>query len=608
MNTAEYIVKKLEELGVNEIFGVAGDYNFNILYSIENNSQSKFIGCTNELNAGYAADGYARIRGYGAVVTTYGVGELSTINAIAGANAENVPVVNIVGLPSTECVEKRTLMHHNFQDVNYNAFIDSYKSVTSAVTFLSRDNAKMEIDRVFKTLVKEKRPVYIALPMNIAMHEISDKYVSYDWISDQDNLRSAGEKIVSKINKSKHPVIIGDILIKRFDALLEYKEFVSKTGIPVTNFLMGANLIDADYDKYLGGYFGELRNPIAEKYLKDSDCRIYVGVINSDLNSFGKNPSKDINKEIAVYGTYTYIEGKKYDDVKMSELLDYVIKNVESKEIEIEKPNIGYKVKQTEKEPLTTAYIYPRIQEFLKENDIIFAETGTVPQGISLIKFPNNVNVQFQILWGSIGWATPAALGACMAKPQARVILITGDGAHQMSALEVGNMIRYKTKPVVIVLNNKGYMIERVLSNNVNDSFNDIVQMNYAKFARTFEGDIWATKVDTTEDFDKALKVTQIMNKMCYIEACTSKLDMPKLTQDFVSQLKGHNIDIKEETEKFEVGEIEVIDDIKIEEKPHVFEAKKIEEVLPAISSYNKYETVVHKSLNEDMFGDEDNE
>ena len=102
MNTAEYIIKKLEELGVNDFFGVPGDYNFNIIYEIQNNHAVKWIGCTNELNAGYAADGYARLRGYGAVVTTYGVGELSAINAIAGSCAENIPIVSIVGVPSSK--------------------------------------------------------------------------------------------------------------------------------------------------------------------------------------------------------------------------------------------------------------------------------------------------------------------------------------------------------------------------------------------------------------------------------------------------------------------------------------------------------------------------
>ena len=568
MNTAEYIVKRLEELGVNEFFGIPGDYNFNLLYAVENNPSTKWIGCTNELNAGYAADGYARIKGYGALITTYGVGELSAINAIAGAMAENIPIVHIVGLPSSGKIESKELIHHNFQDVNYQNCINAYKQVTAGTAFLTKDNAKLEIDRILKVLIKEKKPVYIAIPSDIAIMNISDRLVSYDWISDRKTLEEASEKIARKINKSEKPVIIGDILIKRFDAEIEYKELVSKSGIPVSNFMMGMNLINVNYEKYLGGYFGNLRNPLAEKYINESDCIIAVGPIYSDLNSFGFALTQDLNKNIAVYGS-----------------------KIEPKDIEIDKPNIGYKIKSPDNEPITSDYIYPRIQEFLKDNDIIFAETGTIPFGISQMGLPESANVQFQTLWGSIGWATPAAFGACLAKPQARTILITGEGAHQFTALEIGNMLRRGLKPIVILINNGGYTTERLLSSNPQDKFNDIMQMNYAKFARVFEGDVWATKATTAEDFDKALKVTQIMNKLCYIEVSTDKLDAPQLTWGYVNSVKSGTkyTQITETSSENNIAEETVLSS-------------------PVKTSFEngfEYETVVHQTFNDEDFNEE---
>ena len=113
ISISDYLILRLQKLGVSEFFGLPGDYNFNIIKSVENNPDTNWIGCTNELNAGYAADGYARIKGYGALITTYGVGELSAINAIAGAMAENVPIMKIVGVPSTKHIENKTLLHHN---------------------------------------------------------------------------------------------------------------------------------------------------------------------------------------------------------------------------------------------------------------------------------------------------------------------------------------------------------------------------------------------------------------------------------------------------------------------------------------------------------------
>lgn len=580
MNTAEYLVKKLEELGVNDFFGLPGDYNFNILYAIENNPNTRWIGCTNELNAGYAADGYARMRGYGAIVTTYGVGELSAINAIAGSNAENVPVISIVGVPATKNIENKTMVHHNFQEVNYYACYEAHKPLTAACAYLTRDNAKLEIDRVLKVFVKEKKPVYIAIPLDIAKMEISDKEVSYDWASDEEVLKLVTGKIVAKINNSKNPVILGDLLVKRFDARIEYKEFVEKTRIPVTNFLMGTNLIDMDYDLYLGGYYAQFSNPEAEKHINETDCLIAVGPVYTDLNAFGFNIPHKLNDQIAIYGTYTYVDGARYNNVKMADVLEAVTKLVDPKDMKISKPQIGYEHKDAGNEALASAYIYPRLQEFIKDNDIIVAETGIIPHGVAPMKLPATAELQTQTLWGSIGWATPATLGVCMAKPNSRVILITGEGSHQLTAMEIGNMLRRGIKPVIIVLNNKGYTIERVLSDSPEDCFNDIMQMNYSKFARVFEGDVWSTKVTTAEDFDKALKVTQIMNKMCYIEICTEAMDMPKLTEDLISCFK------KKAAENKQQPEIQV----KPIEENNSFNDK---------TGSEKFETVVHKGLSE---------
>ena len=430
-----------------------------------------------------------------------------------------------------------------------------------------------------KILVKERKPVYIAIPLDIATIEISDKDVSYDWESDSENLQIVATEIATKINSSKSPIILGDLLIKRFDTNIEYKEFVEKARIPVTNFLMGTNLIDMDYDLYLGGYYSKYKNPEAESLINNTDCLIAIGPVYTDLNASGFNLPYKINEHIAVYGTYTYVEGKKYDNVKMADVLDSVTKLIDSKDIKIKKTNIGYESKQAENKPLTSEYIYPRLQEFIKENDILLAETGIIPQGIVTMKFPPAVDIQTQTLWGSIGWATPATLGVCCAKPNSRVILVTGEGSHQLTAMEIGTMLRFGLKPIVIVLNNGGYTVERLLSNSPDDKFNDIMQMNYSKFARIFEGDVWSTKVTTEEDFDKALKVTQIMDKLCYIEICTGNMDMPNLTKEIISNLrhKEGNTDKKETSLNIEKNITETISN----------------------NVCNSFETVVHRGIGE---------
>ena len=576
MNTADYIIKKIEEIGVNDIFGYSGDYNLDIIKAIDNNSQTRFIHCTNPLNAGYASDGYARIRGYGAFITNYGNGELTAINAVAGAFAENVPIINVVGLPSTVDINNKKCLRHNFQEVNYSTFMNAYKEVTSTVAFLTKDNAKIEIDRVFKTLARKKQPIYIALPLDIANMEISDRYVSSDWFSNKETLEELVNKISEKINSAKNPVILGDILVKRFDAEIEYKELVTKSNIPTTNFIMGTNLADMDLPNYIGGYFADLKNSIAENLVHNSDCLIAVGAIYSNINSSGMKIPYDINSHIAIYGDYTYVNGKKYDDVKMSEVLEGILEKIEVKTYDINKPNLGYKQKNAEKNDLYPEYVYPRLQEFFKQNDIVISETGSSLFKLAQMKFLPSIDFQSQTLWGAIGWSGPAALGASLAKEQARVILITGDGAHAQTAMEIGTILKYNLKPIVIVINNHCFCEEKLINNSLDNSFFNTLQINYSKLARVFEGDVWSTKVITDDDLDKALKVTQIMNKMCYIEVCMKNSDIPNITK---------LPEIKAEPEHNKVLDTEA----QQESKPINIKQDKI-----------LYETVVHKSLGDE--------
>lgn len=569
MNTAEYLIKKLEELGINDFFGLPGDYNFEIINAVQENENTKWINCTNELNAGYAADGYAREKGYGAMITTYGVGELSAMNSVAGSYAENVPVINIVGAPNSKLLEEKKLIHHQFSNPEPYAFIEAFNSVTQAAAFLTRDNAKIEIDRVLKTFVKEKKPVYICIPQDIAQLEISDKDVDYGWLSDRGALKTVTEKISEKIKNSERPIILADVLTRRFNAVRELKTFVEKSEIPVTNFVMGMGIIDSNYKNYLGTYLADYGNPSAKKYLETTDCLIAVGSVYSDVNSLGFKLPYNINSHVAIYGTYTYVDGVKYENVKMSDVLREISETIEQKSYDFEKSELGCDEVEAGEE-LTSDYIYSQLQGFLKEDDIIFSEIGLVPYGIFGLKLPKSVSFNVQALWCSIGWATPAAFGAGMAKPNSRIVLVTGDGAHQISALEVGNMLKYGLKPVIIVINNNGYTIERMLSGKFDNEFNDIVNINYSKLARIFDGDIWSTRVNTAEDFEKALRVTAIMKKLCYIEACVDKSDSPAMARAF---LCGNKIEQPKR---------------KVKQKKEVKLSKNIDA---------KYSTIVHESL-----------
>ena len=154
-------------------------------------------------------------------------------------------------------------------------------------------------------------------------------------------------------------------------------------------------------------------------------------------------------------------------------------------------------------DPITAAALYPRWERFLRPNDIVVAETGTVSMGLGFTRMPTGATFYNQTLWGSIGWATPAAFGAAIAAPDRRVVLFTGEGAHQFTVQEIAQFARYDTKPVIFVLNNSGYLIERLLCKDPAIEYNDIAHWRYSELPHAFGCDDWYTaRVTTCAELD----------------------------------------------------------------------------------------------------------
>lgn len=544
IKVADYLIQELNKLGITDFFGLPGDFNFNILYAIDDNPNTNWVGCTNELNAGYAADGYARINGYGALVTTYGVGELSAVNATAGSFAENIPVIHIAGTPATKYIKQNALIHHNFQNPDYYAYEKVFSNVVETTAFLNENNAKNEIDRILSVFIKTQRPVYVAIPVDICKLEIENNPQIITPKSDENSLNLVVENILELINNSKYPVILGDVLVKRYKAKREFDEFVEKSQFPVSNLLMGKGLIEPENKMYLGTFLSQYENINAYNALAESDCVISVGVINSDLNTYRLGLPLNPSDFVEIQGTFAIIKNKKYENVLMKDVLNKLCEKITARTIQLpeKKPSFITPV-EADNTQLSCKYIFPRIQEFLRPNDMIFVETGIIPHGFAPTRLQKNTEVNTQTLWGSIGWATPAAFGGQMAAKDRRTILLTGEGSHQLTACEISNMMKNNLKPILFVINNSGYTIERILCDDPWDFFNDIIKWDYSKLPQVFDGDVWAAQARTNLEFDNILKQAEIEQKsrMCYIELFTDKMDIPFLTTKIVENIKKNN-------------------------------------------------------------------
>lgn len=540
VTVADYLVKKLKFLGIKNVFGLPGDYNFNILDAIIKDDEINWVNSTNELNASYSSDGYARINGYGAVVTTYGVGELSAINGIAGSMAENVPVIHIAGVPKTSFIEKNIIVHHNFSNPNYYLFENAYKNVVETTAYLNFENAKKEIDRVFNVFVNEKKPVYIAIPVDVCEFLIDD--YGFDKIeykkSDEKALNETVSEIISLIEKAKNPIIFFDYLCKRYKLQNEIKEFINKTNMKFGTFLMGKGIIDETNPNFTSVNGGNLSS-FVQNEIKNSDLIITAGYLNADLNTGGFSAfEKEIDIEIRK--NETIIKGKVYKNVLLQ---DVILKLNEKITKTFEKNNFKQiKKKINEKGKIKVDDILPLIETVLDEDDIFTMETGLFSLSGSFLNLKKNMEYLSQTLWGSIGWATPALFGAMMADNKKCHIMFTGEGAHQLTIQEMANFFEYDLKPVIFVLNNNGYTVERVLSKDPDDKFNNITDWNYPKLIEGFSNnkDYFIKTVSTLENFIETIDEIKKLKgkKLCYVEIMTDKKDYGSLCGRFISNMK----------------------------------------------------------------------
>ena len=176
----------------------------------------------------------------------------------------------------------------------------------------------------------------------------------------------------------------------------------------------------------------------------------------------------------------------------------------------------------------------------MHEGDNLVLETGLINLAGAKLKIKKNISVNNQILWGSIGWATGAALGVDLADKNARTILVTGEGSHQLSAQEISTMMRNNLKPVIFVINNGGYTIERLLSKDPLDKFNDIAGWNYSKLPYVFGENVYSISVSNDIELDEAFKTIEKeqQNKMCYIEMHFDMFELPELAKESMNNLK----------------------------------------------------------------------
>jgi len=448
MTLGNLIIDIVKKLGVSHVFGVPGDYNLRFLDYIVESDALTWIGNCNELNGSYAADGYARENGIGVLVTTCGVGELSAANGIAGSFAHNVSVLHIVGYPNSKLLESDAPVHHTLGNYRKNSFLQTFSAITGAQTILTHTNYLEELQRVILHMLRTKKPAYIGIPTDLIDMDISstiEEILFYPKNSDDAIIATLGNRILERFLDAKRPLFFLGANIARFGLRELMTQILQKTNAKFGTTLMGKSIINETSvaePNFLGIYAGDYSTNGMVGIVQSSDCIISIGTVETDLNSGGFSEDGINFENVITVRPYSVKVGKTlYSGIDIEKLLLYIKEHA--------KPNtLADKIfapKEEEKSihpPLECALnhkdFWSRIkQNIIKEGDIVVAEAGSSLFGLVQQNLPAGIDFVSQILWASIGYTLPAAIGSAIASPHRRVLLFIGDGSFQLTAQEV---------------------------------------------------------------------------------------------------------------------------------------------------------------------------
>lgn len=537
----DYVLGRLHDLGITEIFGVPGDFAFPIEDAIIANPDIDWVGCCNELNAAYAADGYARIRGVGAVSTTYGVGELGAISAVAGSYAEHLPVFHLTGMPNLATQADRALVHHTLGNGEFGLFRSMAEFVVGATAIITPDNVVAETERLIAEALYNHRPVYLAFPADVVNKPVlaSSPPIPLP-ASDPAELAAATDAVARMLNAASHACVLPGLLLDRLRLDDVATRFIEAAALPFATMFADKSVLDEDHPNYIGMYDGRLMEEAVREFVESCQAVVTVGTMQTDFNTGAFTAHLDPARTIDIGLHRTSVGGTFYQNVEMADILQELAARAwPSRAPAGLRPTSLGPVVGSGADPITADALYPRWAEFLREDDIVIAETGTCSMGLAFDRLPRGARFYNQTLWGAIGWATPAALGAAVAAPGRRVVLITGEGSHQLTAQEIGQFHRLGLQPIVFVLNNSGYLIERLLCKDPTSAYNDLAAWNYSELPHALGCVDWFTaRVTTCDELDDALATAGRGGQAAYIEVVTGTYDAPALPNKLHDNVK----------------------------------------------------------------------
>jgi indolepyruvate decarboxylase len=483
----QYLLDQLYRHGVRHMFGVPGDYILRF-YELLEGSSIKRIGTTREDSAGFAADAYARVRGLGAACVTYCVGGLNITNPVAGAYAEKSPVILISGAPPLAERYRHPLVHHLVH--NFSTQREVFSKITVASTALEDPyTAYWEIDRVIHAVERYKRPGYIELPADMVdvtrRHEHRDQ--SLEEITDTMALAESIAEATEMLNRARRPAILAGVEVHRFGLQEALLKLVEKTRIPVAATVLGKSVIGEAHPLYLGVYEGAMGPERVRRRIESADCLLMLGCFMTDVNLGVYTAELDPSRTIYATSEKTAICRHSFENVPFRSFVRALLKARLKRRPQptVRRPRLAPAGRRRDGERISMRTLFALLDNVITEKILVISDVGSCTFSAIDLTIQRHTEFLCPAYYTSMGFAVPGALGAQMANPSLRPLVLVGDGAFQMTGMELSTAVRMGLNPVVVVLNNHGYTTERTI---LDGPFNDILNWDYSRLPDLLKG------------------------------------------------------------------------------------------------------------------------
>jgi TPP-dependent 2-oxoacid decarboxylase len=501
----QYLAARLTEIGVAHYFAVPGDYNLVLL---------------DEVATGGAA----------AVFVTYSVGGLSLLNAVAGAYAEDLPLIAVSGGPNTNSTSEYELLHHTLGKVDYEYQREIFGRVTAeAVVIQHPKEAPYQIDQTISAALRHRKPVYLDAPVS-QPHPSSLRSVLP---SDPKALDAAVAHATELADGADKPVLVAGVKLRSSGAESAFMDLADALGCGVASMPNAKSFFDEQHAGYMGIYWGPVSSPGCSEIVESADLAIFAGPTFTDYTTTGRAALVDPARSIVVQPDSVVLKSQTYNQVNIADFLSALSRTIKANETSLSAfKRIREDTLSTERgapdDPLTTRSLFSRIQAMLTGDSTVVAETGDSWFNGMRLDLPSGARFEIQMQYGSIGWSVGATLGYCLGSRDRKVLAMIGDGSFQLTAQEMSTMIRYGVKPIIFLINNGGYTIEVEIHDG---PYNKIKNWNYAGLMEVFnagDGKGRGWQAGTNGELDQAITEAQDHDGPALIEVVIDRDDCSK--------------------------------------------------------------------------------